>query len=252
MSINASTPLYKEVYEALRSRIQARQYEPGVALPSEPRLRLEFGVSAITIRRAIHELSLDGLVEPRQGVGNIVREVADTPVVVGMSSFTTDVENGRLRLIRTLLVDDMVPASDDIACKLNVQTGSLLRHLVRLDCEGNAPLSVDEVFIPPALAAAITSEIAASPTFMHLWQQASRLELTRTQYDIWTNVPSEDDLKYLQIASDCPVLMTGELVLDSTGRPCAYIISRYRGDRGRLTGTVMLIQKETDLGVIGE
>ncbi|MHB9038162.1 MAG: GntR family transcriptional regulator [Armatimonadota bacterium] len=252
MSISTSTPLYREVYETLRNRIQLGEYETGAALPSEPRLREEFNVSTITIRRAIHELSLDGLVEPRQGVGNIVQDASGSLVVVGMSSFTSDVAKGRLRLVRTLLVDDMVPASADIADKLNVQTGSLLRHLVRLDCEGNAPLSVDEVFIPPALASAITSEIAGSPTFMHLWQEASGLELVRTQYDIWTCMPSEDDVRHLQITSDCPVLVTGELVFDSTARPSAWIVSRYRGDRGRLTGTVMLVQKETDLGVVGE
>lgn len=250
--MNVSTPLYREVYKELKRQIQSGQYEPGSALPSEPKLREEFHVSIITIRRAIHELSLDGLVEPRQGVGNIVRDAAETPVVVGMSSFTTDVENGRLRLVRTLLVDDMVSASADIAEKLNVQTGSLLRHLVRLDCEGNVPLSVDEVFIPPALASDITSEIAGSPTFMHLWQQASDLELVRTNYDIWTDVPTVNDSKYLQITSDCPVLVTGELIFDSIGRPCVYIVSRYRGDRGKLTGTVVLVQKQTDRGVIGE
>lgn len=252
MSINTPTPLYREVYEALKSRIQSGEYELGAALPSEPKLRDEFNVSTITVRRAIHELSLDGLVEPRQGVGNIVRNASESIVVVGMSSFTSDVARGRLRLVRTLLIDNMLPAGAEIADKLNVQGGSLLRHLVRLDCEGNVPLSVDEVFIPPALASSVTSEIAASPMFMHLWQETSGLELVRTQYDIWTEMPSQDDIKYLQVTPDCPTLVTGELVFDSSSSPCAWIVSRYRGDRGRLTGYVMLVQKETDRGVIGE
>lgn len=244
--------LYTAVYEALRERIVAGDYLPGDALPSEPKLKEEFGVSTITVRRAIHELALDGLVEPRQGIGNIVRESADSSVLVGMSSFTTDVAYGRLRLVRTLLVDEMASATTDIAERLRVQPGSMLRRLIRLDCEGNAPLSIDEVFIPPALASAITSEIAASPTFMHLWQEVSGLQLVQTQYEIWAEKSSTDDQQTLQITPDCPVLVTGELIQDNRDMPCAWIVSRYRGDRGRLSGTVVLAQRKTERGVIGE
>ncbi|MCE5321973.1 GntR family transcriptional regulator [bacterium] len=244
--------LYEAVYEALRDRIIAGDHQPGDALPSEPKLREEFGVSTITVRRAIHELALDGLVEPRQGVGNIVRRPADSSVVIGMSSFTTDVAHGRLRLVRTLLVDETVSAASDTAERLQVQPGSMLRRLVRLDSEGNAPLSIDEVFIPPVLASVITSDIAASPTFMHLWQETSGLQFVRTQYEIWAEKSSPDDQRTLQIDPECPVLVTGELIQDNQSRPCAWIVSRYRADRGRLSGTVVLAQKKTKRGVIGE
>jgi DNA-binding GntR family transcriptional regulator len=198
--------------QTLRERIAAGDYMPGDALPSEPRLKEEFGVSTITVRRAIHELALDGLIDSRQGIGNIVRESADSSVLVDMSSFTTDVTHGKLRLVRTLLVDETVPAASDIAGRLHVQPGSMLRRLVRLDREDNAPLSIDEVSIPPALASAITSGIAASPTFMHLWQGASGLQLVRAQYEIWAEKSSADDQQVLRIEPDCPVLVTGELI----------------------------------------
>lgn len=239
MSVNSSgTHLYREIYETLRERIQSGFYDIGVALPSEPKLREEFNVSTITIRRAIHELSLDGLVEPRQGVGNIVRNPSESKVVIGLSSFTSDVANGRLRLVRTLLVDDMVNAASDVAKKLGVQTGSMLRYFVRIDSEGNAPLSIDKVYIPPALTSKITPDIAASPVFMHLWQEASGIELIHTQYEIWTETATDEDCKLMQIDKGMPVLVTGELIFTSNDKPAAWIMSRYRGDRGRLSGTV--------------
>lgn len=250
--VNTITPLYQGIYDTLKSRIQSGFYEVGASLPSEPRLREEFGVSTITIRRAIHELSLDGLVEPRQGVGNIVRDPFQSEVVVGMSSFTSDVANGRLRLVRTLLVDDMVQAAGDVARKLGVQPGSLLRHLVRIDCEGSGPLSIDEVFIPPAPASRITSDVAASPVFMHLWQEASGLALVHTDYEIWTELANSEDCNLLKIDAGSPVLVTGELVFDSNDKPAAWIVSRYRGDRGRLSGKVTLVQKKTSKGTLGE
>lgn len=246
------TPLYRGIYEALKERIRSGVYKIGAALPSEPKLREEFNVSTITIRRAIHELSLDGLVEPRQGVGNIVRDAGDSSVVVGMSSFTSDVANGRLRLVRTLLMDDLVQATTETAGKLAVQPGSMLRRFVRLDCEGGAPLSTDEAFIPPACASKITSDIAASPVFMHLWQEASAMELTHTQYEIWTEAANADDHRLMNVDAGTPILVTGELIFTSDDKPVAYIVSRYRGDRGRLAAKVTLVQRRTSTGIVGE
>lgn len=245
-------PLYRKVYETLQERIRAGDYSIGSAIPSESKLREEFGVSLITIRRAIHELALDGLIESRQGIGNIVRDAATNAIVVGMTSFTSDVAAGRLRLVRTLMVDNMAPAPTEVAEKLGVQPVSMLRHLIRLDCEGGMPFGTDEVFVPPIMAGSITTEIAASPLFMHLWQEAAGIELVQTSYDLWVEMPNDQDKKLLQTGQDVPMLVTGELVFDKNNIPCGWIESRYRGDRTRLSTTVMLVQRKTEHGIVGE
>ena len=108
------SPLYRPVHRELRERIVSGAYPPGGGLPSERRLIEDFKVSLITVRRALDELVLDGLIERRQGVGSFVRDQA-RDVVVGMSSFTTDVLSGRLRLVRVILKDALVPAAPDIS-----------------------------------------------------------------------------------------------------------------------------------------
>jgi len=248
----ANVPLYRRLYNDLRDGIISGVYKPGEALPSESRMREKYGVSVITIRRAIHELSLDGLVDIRHGMGSFVSEPVRDNIVVSMSSFTSDVADGRLRLVRTLMVDELAVAHSQIADKLGVPVGSMLRHLVRLDCEGGIPLSIDEAFIPPALANNITTDIAASPLFMHLWQEASGISLVQTQYDISVQLPGEKDQELLRIVPDMPLLVTGELINDSTGRACAWVETRYIGYRSRLSATLTLVQHETDRGVVGE
>lgn len=246
------TPLYRRLYGELKARIAGGIYRPGTALPSESRMRDEFGVSLITIRRAIHELALDGLVDSRQGIGSFVCDPTQRSLIVGMSSFTSDVVSGRLRLVRTLMSDDLVSAPADAAARLGVQAGSMLRHLIRLDYEGGQPFSVDEAYVPPALGSEVTREIASSPAFMHLWQEASGIRLVKTQCDTWVEVPQERYQEVLKIGSDTPLLVTGELVYDSKDRPALWIVTRYRGDRCRLTGMVMLVQKKTGRGIVGE
>jgi DNA-binding GntR family transcriptional regulator len=236
-----TSPLYHTIYHELKQRISSATYAPGAALPTERRLSEEFGVSLITIRRAMDELVLDGLIERRQGIGSFVR---DRPrnVAVRMSSFTPDVRSGRLRLVRSLLQDDTVMASPEVAARLGVRPGSVLRHLVRLDSEGDSPLSVDEAFIPPALAATITPEVAALPSFLSVWEEKSGFTLSRTDFEISVQTSGKADQALLQIGPDAPLLITDELILSQDGVPVARIITRYRTDRTRLCGSFALAE----------
>jgi DNA-binding GntR family transcriptional regulator len=68
-------PLYRQVFADLRQRIAVGEYEVGDTLPSEDSLSAHYGVSKITTRRALQELSLEGLIERRQGIGTIVRRL---------------------------------------------------------------------------------------------------------------------------------------------------------------------------------
>lgn len=74
----ADGPLYKQVARALRTQIN--QLRPGDALGTEADLEQRFGVSRITIRRAIEELAQDRLVVRRPGQGTFVAQprVVDT------------------------------------------------------------------------------------------------------------------------------------------------------------------------------
>ena len=67
----ASQPLYHRVYREISKEIENGALQPGDRLPSERWLCDELGVSRATVRRAIEELTVDGLVEGR-GRGSFV------------------------------------------------------------------------------------------------------------------------------------------------------------------------------------
>ncbi|MDY0409048.1 GntR family transcriptional regulator [Virgibacillus soli] len=65
-------PLYMQVQEILKERIINGVYPKNTLIPSEPELKDEFDVSLITIRKAVEQLSLQGYVEKRSGIGTTV------------------------------------------------------------------------------------------------------------------------------------------------------------------------------------
>jgi DNA-binding LacI/PurR family transcriptional regulator len=76
---NAPLPRYFQVYSSLTNRIQSGELSVGDALPSERQMVDEYGVSRITIVKAIDLLVREGLVERQHGRGNFVVDANSTP-----------------------------------------------------------------------------------------------------------------------------------------------------------------------------
>lgn len=76
MSVKRSRPgLGEHIVSTLKSRIDDGTYQPGSRLPTEAQICEEFAVSRATVRTAIKELDVLGLVYTRQGLGTFVRSI---------------------------------------------------------------------------------------------------------------------------------------------------------------------------------
>src|SRR6516165_9973396 len=74
VSMDAGVPLHRQLFLVLHDEIDRGVIAPGEALPTEQTLCEQFGVSRITVRRALADLAQQGYIERRQGVGSFVRE----------------------------------------------------------------------------------------------------------------------------------------------------------------------------------
>src|SRR6202140_1475018 len=78
-SVNPSDPLplYYQVYVSLFKRIQGGEFPPGSFLPPERQLTEDYGISRITIIKALNELPHEQYIMRRQGRGTIVTDPAE-------------------------------------------------------------------------------------------------------------------------------------------------------------------------------
>lgn len=72
MATNKTAPLYQQIYDDIKAAIKDGTYRVDEKIPSETELSEEYGVSRITVRRAIEDLCSDGYLTKMQGRGTFV------------------------------------------------------------------------------------------------------------------------------------------------------------------------------------
>ncbi|MBV9582443.1 MAG: GntR family transcriptional regulator [Chloroflexi bacterium] len=134
---SSPVPLYFQVANVLQARIFAGSLQPGALIGTEKQLAAEFGVSRITIRKALEVLRADGLLKVERGLGTFVaddpRPVAPTALHVFLDDILARGET--LQVIQDEQSEVAAPA--EVAHALGVRSGTkvlrIKRHMIPPD-----------------------------------------------------------------------------------------------------------------------
>ena len=151
----AGVPLHRQLFLVLRDEIARGAIGAGEPLPTEQTLGEQFGVSRITVRRALADLADQGYIERRQGVGSFVREVGRTARRAS-GSYLDELRQTQFETEAEVLDIGVRPAPQTVA----IDFGGDALHVTRLRRERHTgePLMVTEAWLPAQLAAVLTEE----------------------------------------------------------------------------------------------
>lgn len=113
-----ATPLYAQLEEQIQEKILSGIYQPGDKLQTEGEMAKTYGVSIITVRKAVGGLIGKGLVERKQGKGTFVRKPKYMRDIKKVQSFSDMCRSMGLKPGGRMLENKLVPPDDEIAEKL--------------------------------------------------------------------------------------------------------------------------------------
>ncbi len=205
VSADAGVPLHRQLFLVLHDEIDRGVIAPGDALPTEQTLCDQFGVSRITVRRALADLAQQGYIERRQGVGSFVREHDPSePIPVGRSyadgmrqiQFETEADVVELGVRRP-------PAK--IAEALGT-SGELLQVVrVRRQRRTGEPLMVSEAWLPGGLADTVTEAALLRAPLYELLSDAGVI-VDRVQHEITAEIAGPRNAHLLDTAIGAALL----------------------------------------------
>lgn len=192
-------PAYGKVKAFIKKRISAGTWKPGNPVPSESVLMVQFGVSRMTVNRALRELMGEGLVTRVQGSGTFVAELHRISSTLTIRDIHEEVvERGHIHTVRVLLAVSE-KASADLARTLGLPDDAQVFHTILIHLENAVPIQYEDRYVNPAAAPRYleTDFTQITPTH-HLLEEAP---LTEASYSIEACLPSAREAKHLEIKS---------------------------------------------------
>lgn len=144
---NLSTPLYQQVKDYLERKIVIDDWPVGFRLPPERKLAANFGVSNITVKRAIHELVSEGLLERYSGKGTFVvkKKDRDISTLISLKSESLDEDGDYPHKIIEFKTEE---TGEQYADMFNIEPTDLLYNMTRVKMDGDTPLVLEYSYIP--------------------------------------------------------------------------------------------------------
>jgi GntR family transcriptional regulator len=234
-SQSSPVPKYFQLRETLLERINAGRWPAGTAIPTEPELCKEFGVSRITVRRAISDLVHEGKLYTIQGKGTfIARPKLDERFVQRAFGFYEDMELQGQQLTTQILLQEVLPAPEVAAAHLEIPAGSPVHILIRLRSVQDEKILVSTTYIPESLCPDLVNDELSSVSLYRWFQTRYGLTVARAERNLEAVSAREREARLLDIPLHSPLLRLESVVYLPNGKPLEYSNTLHRGDRTRV------------------
>lgn len=206
--------------------------KPGDILPGERILEETYGVSRITVRRAIGDLVAEGRLRRVRGKGTFV---APNPLVsrLHLASFSDEMGYQKVQASSRILLGERSAAPGEVCAFFGTEASVSHTHLRRLRLGDGEPYSIDDGWYNSAFAPTLLENDIYNSVYSVL-DNTFKVPITEAEQTVTAVAAEEDIAELLDIPPNTPLLHITRLAR-SGDRPVEWCSSVYRTDRYRLT-----------------
>jgi len=227
--VNAGTqrstpqPPYARVKQYLKDALEAGRWSPGAQMPSEAELVAQFGVSRMTVHRALRELQDAGLITRLQGVGTFAAQLNRVSSTLTINDIQEEIQRRGHRHDASVHLQRAEAAPPALAARLGLNPGDTVFHTLIVHHEHGVPLQCEDRYVNPACA----------PDYL----EVDFTQMTPTHYlldvaPLWE--------AHVSIEAALPTAQEARLLGIQRSDPCLVVV-RGTVSRASVTGTPRLV-----------
>jgi GntR family transcriptional regulator len=204
----AFSPLYQQIKGLITRSLQAGEWKPGEAIPSEMELASRFKVSQGTVRKAIDELAAENLLVRRQGKGTFVATHAEEKVQYRFLRLKPDDESQPGGVTRRILECRRMRAPADVARVLDLKSGDAAMQIRRVLVFVGKPVVLDDIWLPGTAFKGLTVERLAEyrgPLYA-LFETEFGVRMIRAEEKIRAVAADASSAELLEVPLNTPLL----------------------------------------------
>lgn len=228
MSVAKAIPAYRRIAGALTRRIEAGKLREGDVVPSERELAAEFGVSLMTARHALEELTAEGKLSRRPRVGTFV-----APARIHFNRLTSFTEEmaSRGSVARSRILSAGVTAGDDEICpRLSLAAGAQVVCVERLRLSEEEPYAMESCWLAAGQFAGILEEDLETKSLFSILAEEYGVTIMHADEEIDAIAADGRTAALLGVKAGAPVLRIRQVLFGKAGA-VAFTSALYRSDR---------------------
>lgn len=218
-------PLYRQVYDHLIEQVAAGAWKPGTALPSEQALGRELGVSQGTVRKALDELTSNGVMERRQGKGTFVAANSEER---SLFRFFRLCHPGGER-VQPSAADQEVrrraATAEDIA-RLDLARNAKVIEIKRARLVDGHAVIFERIVVPAAMFEGIDRRKPLPNSLYSLYHSVYGINISMVKEELRADLAGVEDRRWLKLASGTPVLHIDRVAIAIDGIKVEWRTSR--------------------------
>ncbi len=227
-------PLYYQIKEILLGYI--KNSKMGAVIPTETELCELYSVSRPTVRQAMRELEVGGLIYRQKAKGSFVGE---PKVDQEISTYFEDFEERMCRHGRTVhkkvIEFSTIPADELVTEKLRLLKGDQVIKLRAIRYADDIPMVLTLTYLPYKFFSRLTLEEIESKPLHQLVTQDYQIKQCRKSFEVKLASEYEVQLFNLRRTECVQYVETINMTADHT--PLEYTMERYRSDKTKFTIT---------------
>jgi GntR family transcriptional regulator, histidine utilization repressor len=201
----SAVPPYARIKQFLKQGLADGQWPPGALMPSEAELVTRFGVSRMTVNRAIRELQAEGMLERTQGVGTFAARLHRVSSQLTLQDLHEEIEaRGHHHQAQVHRQQAEKPGAA-LAAQFGLERGARLFHTLIVHFENGVPLQCEDRYVNPACCPHYLEADFTRITPTQLLFESTAL--WRAQYSIEAALPTGEEARLLGIGKREPCLV---------------------------------------------
>ena len=231
--MNGPQPQYLKLKQYILRHITNGDWPPSSRVPSENELVGKFGVSRMTVNRALRELTHDGVITRIQGVGSFVAGPKAESAMFEVRSIRDEIiSRGQTHDVQ-IMVCESVAARPATATQFGLAPGTVLYHSRLLHKANGKPLQLEDRFVnPPCAPDYLEIDFHTEIPHQYLMRNAP---LQRIEHVIEAEAASKQMAKLLQVTEGGPLLTLIRRTW-SRGQVASFVRLTHPAERYRFVG----------------
>jgi GntR family histidine utilization transcriptional repressor len=230
-----STPIFQRIKDYLVGEIACGRWKEGEQVPSEQALVRQFGVSRMTVNRAVRELTAEQVLTRRQGSGTYVAPQKYQATLVEIRNIADEIRGRGHRHRSQLRVLEAAPASDELAQQFALAAGARLFHSLIVHFDNEVPIQAEDRWVNPACAPAYLEQDFSTITPNEHLMAAAPLQGAIYSIEALPAPPQVAEMLQVETGGCCLVLRRRTT---SAGRVASVVTMWHPGHLAQLTGSV--------------